>query len=146
MNVAAIPLRYLKAFLTQVVLLIALFLQAGPLLGQDVIASERAVELAERFARENGYTDAPDSVIKSKLDFESIEWSDGRDEMLKGRRNTLRAKAVGVKADDGGWGVAFDYANQGGGCRVVTMQKDGSELRMQHKDGVREYWLGFDKQ
>jgi hypothetical protein len=132
------------------VIFVALLAPVGMSFGQDArsndsvsqISSERAVEIAERFVRENGYTDAPDSAIRSQLDLESIEWTNDRTELLKARRNTLQPKAIGVKATDGGWGVAFDYVSHPGSCRVVTMEKDGSQIRMKHQDGIREYWLG----
>lgn len=131
-------------------LIIALFIPVGwtfslPLGSSEPlnkVSSEVAVELAERFVRENGYTDAPDSVIKSQLDLESIERTNSRSELLKWRRNTLQPKAIGGKATDGGWGVAFDYVSHPGSCRVVTMDKDGSQISMKHQDGIREYWLG----
>lgn len=109
---------------------------------QESVSSGEAMAIAERFVRMNGYTDAPESAIKSQLDHESIEWTNDRAELLESRRNTLRPKAIGVKPTGGGWGVAFDYVEQPGKCRVVTMRKDGSQVRMQHQDGIRIYWSG----
>lgn len=106
------------------------------------VSSERAVKIAEQFIRQNGYTDAPYSAIKSKLDHESIEWANSRAELLKARFNTLQASAIGIQATGDGWGVAFDYVDHPGNCRVVTMRKDGTQLRMQHQDGIRAYWVG----
>ncbi|MEO8589901.1 MAG: hypothetical protein ABI432_11060 [Flavobacteriales bacterium] len=142
-----------RTLFARVVVPAALLVQAGPLCGQDPrsiephkqISSERAVELAERFVRDNGYTDAPDSAIKSQLDPESIELAEGRAELLKSRRNTLQPRAIGVKATDDGLGVAFDYVSHPGSCRVVTMHKDGTQIRIKHQDGIREYWLGFSE-
>jgi opacity protein-like surface antigen len=108
------------------------------------LSKEEAVELAEQFVRENGYTDASEREIKRQLDLESIEWSNDRRDLLEERRATLAATAIGVKSTRDGWGVAFDYVQSSGACRVVTMMVDGSDIRMQHQDGIREYWLGFD--
>jgi hypothetical protein len=109
------------------------------------ISRKEAVALAERFIRVNGYADAPESELKSQLDLESIEWSNNRQDLLKQRRNTLRPVAVGIKAIDGAWGVVFDYvSSEPGRCRVVTMSFDGTNIRVQHKDGIREYWVGHD--
>lgn len=109
------------------------------------LSREKAVTLAERFIRENGYTDAPDSAVVLNLTHESLEWTADRKELLMTRRNTLVANAIGIKANNGGWGVAFDYVDHPGNCRVVIMQHDGSKIRMQHQDGVRTYWVGLEE-
>lgn len=133
-----------KAFVFRVALSIVQIALVGALYGQN-ISSIEAVDIAERFVRENGYTDAPDSVLKPQLDHESIELTQGRAALLKSRRNTLEPKAIGVKAIDDGWGVAFDYVDHPGTCRVVTVLKNGMPCRMKHQDGIRAYWLGFDE-
>lgn len=133
---------YSNTFLIRASLLIAQLAIVAALYGQN-LSRERAVKLAERFVRENGYTDAPDSAIRPLLAYESIEWAEDRIELLKSRRNTLVSMAIGIKANEGGWGVAFDYVSHPGNCRVVTMLKDGSKMRMQHQDGIRDYWVGF---
>jgi hypothetical protein len=127
-----------------------LLVPMAPATGQDAhsiepkkqISCDEAVILAERFVRENGYTNAPESALRPQLDHESIEWEADRTAILRSRKNTLRPTAIGIKASGGGWGVAFDYVDHPGSCRVVTMKKDGSKMRMQHQDGMREYWVG----
>lgn len=118
----------------------------------QAISKQAAVALAEKFVRENGYTDAAPEYIKQHLDFESIEWADSRNELLKQRRDTLLPKAIGAKRgarrDADGWSIAFDFTSRmpagRGICRVVTMSQDGSDIRIQHVDGVRQYFAGFD--
>ena len=142
-----------NSFFVRVIVAAALLALAGSSCGHgsrsnallEQVSTEMAVQLSERFVRENGYTDAPNDEIKLQLDLESIERADSRAELLKSRRNTLQPKAIGVKSTDDGWGVAFDYVDHPGSCRVVTINKDGTQIRMQHKDGVRDHWLGFDK-
>ena len=112
---------------------------------RPVLSEAAAVELAEAFVRENGYTDAPESAVKAQLDAESIESSNQRAERLKARRNTLRPRAIGMKTVGEGWGVAFAYVAYPGTCRVVTMRVDGTGIRIQHEDGIRDYWLGFSR-
>ncbi|GJJ05233.1 hypothetical protein RugamoR64_57710 [Duganella rhizosphaerae] len=111
-----------------------------------------AVKLAEVFVAENGYTDLPESDVKQALDNESIEWTFARKELLKQRRNTLLPTAIGAKYSrkngQAGWSVAFDYTSQRGNpgsCRVVTMKSNGREIRIEHVDGMREHFLGFEK-
>jgi hypothetical protein len=115
------------------------------------ISRSAAVALAQKFVAENGYTDIPKGEVKEKLDPESIEWNGSRKEVLASRFNTLRRLAIGIKdgakSNTDGWSVAFDYVAGGASsknCRVVTMDRDGANIRMQHVDGIRSYFAGFD--
>ena len=55
------------------------------------LTEAQAIEFAEKFIEQNGYTDlSPD---KENLAYESIEWESNVDEMLKMRHNTLERKA-----------------------------------------------------
>ena len=114
----------------------------------QTLSQKAAVALAERFIAQNGYTDAPPSKIKSELDSESIEFAESRMDLLQQRRNTLRPKAIGAKqgrrGDKAGWSIAFDFANAGEDCRVVTMNSDGSNIRIEHVDGIRKFFVGFN--
>ena len=118
----------------------------------EPISVESAVKIAERFVAENGYTNLPESRVKEILDNEGIEWSLGRKERLAQRRNTLRPQAIGArksrKNGSPGWSVAFDYVGQTGNsdvCRVVTMDLNGRDVQIVHVDGIRSYFLGFEK-
>jgi hypothetical protein len=103
-----------------------------------VMGAARAIEIAEKFVRDNGYTDhvPPDS---SKLTAESIEWEE-RNDWIAGRHNTLRPRARGYLKrghnQSSGWLVGFDYfepSGRGHG-RAVTMDEHGGSLRVEHKD------------
>lgn len=107
------------------------------------LSQQEAVELAETHIRQNGYTAAPESDVKAQLDLESIEFSSKRAVLLKSRRNTLKPKAIGIKPTPTGWGVAFDYVAHPENCRVVTMRRNGNAIRVEHQDGIRNYWIGF---
>lgn len=117
----------------------------------QALSSQDAIALAEKFVVENGYTNAAQDHIKHQLDFESIEWTADRSEMLRRRHNTLQPKAIGAKqrrkGAKHGWSIAFDYATGTPGgqdvCRVVTMDGDGSSMRIEHVDGIRKFF-GFD--
>lgn len=116
----------------------------------EEITKRQAIETAELFILQNGYTDAPPDQIKDNLDYETIELQYNREDMLKFRFNTLKRKAIGVKrgrkGSNPGWSVAFDYVEERtpNVCRVVTMNPDGSEIRVEHVDGIRSYFIGFD--
>jgi hypothetical protein len=117
---------------------------AQQLEAQGPLTLEEAVDVAERFVRDNGYTDAPADELKVDLDFESVEFTANREELLLQRKNSLQPKAIGARPTSEGWGVAFDYFKpQTDTCRVVVMRHDGSAIRVQHQDGIREFWLGL---
>jgi hypothetical protein len=118
----------------------------------QALSQQAAVALAEKFVAANGYTDAPHNQLKKQPNFESIEFSASQGEMMQHRYNTLRPKAIGAKrgrkGGEAGWSVAFDYmprvAADQDSCRVVTMGLDGSNIRIEHVDGVRSYFAGFN--
>ena len=118
----------------------------------QVLSQKAAIALAEKFIAQNGYTNAPPAMIRQRLDFESIERADSRSKMLEQRHNTLQPRAIGAKqgrrGDKAGWSIAFDYVPtiRGGrdSCRVVTMDRDGSSIRIEHVDGIRSYFAGFN--
>ena len=107
------------------------------------IDAKEAVAIAERFVRDNGYTDFVPPDL-SKLQSESIERGD-REFWLKMRHNSLRPLARGVSRDTDrgfeGWVVGFDYVDSrySGHCRAVTMDEYGQNLRMEHKDFIAKY-------
>lgn len=107
------------------------------------LTETEAIEFAEKFIEQNGYTDLPPD--KDKLTKESIEWVSDTDEMLKMRHNTLERKAFGIshgrKGDKDGWTVVFKYkaptdeqSRKNG--RAVTMNGDGSKARVEHVDFI----------
>ncbi|RZL40084.1 MAG: hypothetical protein EOP35_01910 [Rubrivivax sp.] len=117
----------------------------------ETISKNAAVALAESFIAKNGYTTLPREQVNAALAPESLELGSSREEQLSLRFNSLKPKAIGVKSDgeDGptGWSVAFDFAGpniDSSICRVVTMDADGKNLVLQHRDGIRSYFAGFD--
>jgi hypothetical protein len=111
---------------------------------------QKAVRLAEEFVKINGYTDIP--AEKDKIRYESVEFANNLDELLKNRKNTLESRAYGVsdfgKMTEKGWTVVFRqknlnfseemssrekkfYENAG---RAVTMDENFENLVMQHKE------------
>ena len=139
----------MRAFFIAIILALLIPLQSA---WAQPLSQEAAVALAEKFIAENGYTNAAPDRLKEKLDFESIERAPTRDEMLRRRQNTLRPKAIGAKTgrkgSKDGWSIAFDYVQAFRGdqdtCRVVTMNADGSDIRVEHVDGFRKAFAGFN--
>jgi hypothetical protein len=116
----------------------------------ESISMQAAVEIAEQFVAKNGYTNGPASDTKAVLDNEAIERTADPRDQLKLRFNTLLPKAIGAKKgrknSSEGWSVAFDYTSESGSsniCRVVTMNSAGNDIRIEHVDGIRSYFIGF---
>ena len=103
----------------------------------------QAVEFAEKFIRQNGYTDLqPD---KEHLALESIEWESDVVKVLKMRHDSLEQKAFGIsphrKSGSPGWTVVFRYKHRSDSQtrkngRAVTMNLDGSDARVEHVDFI----------
>lgn len=134
----------LKSFIAMILLL---FLAAiGSHAQKRNLSEEEAIRLAEQFIAQNGYTDLPPD--RSKLAYETIEWESNIDEMLKVRRDTLERKAYGIvrgrKGGAAGWTVVFRYKHPSSrqmrrNGRAVTMNLDGSEMRVEHVDFILKY-------
>lgn len=101
------------------------------------LSEAQAVELAEKFIAQNGYTDLPPE--KDKIVHESIELVSNVDVMLKRRHNTLEREAYGLsrgrKNGSPGWTVVFRRSGDNGTGklgRAVTMNLDGRKMRVEH--------------
>lgn len=111
-----------------------------PSSNKEELSKQEAVQIAEEFIVQNGYTDLPPIGDKSKLSYETIEVSSDVDEVLRYRHHTLERNAHGAirrGKSEPGWIVVFRYdpsykyySPEAG--RAVTMDLDGSNLRMQH--------------
>ncbi len=111
---------------------------------------QKAVRLAEEFVKINGYTDVP--AEKDKITYESVEFANNLEELLKHRKNTLVSKAYGVsdfgKMSGKGWTVVFNHKNYDFASkmsdkekrlyesvgRAVTMDENFNNLVLQHKE------------
>lgn len=134
----------LKSILVSVLLL---FSAAVVLPAQKQELSEgEAIRLAEEFIAQNGYTNLPPD--KSKLAYETIEWESNIDDMLRERHDTLEPKAYGIrhgrKGGDPGWTIVFRYSHPSikqmrRNGRAVTMNLDGSGLRVEHVDFILKH-------
>ncbi len=105
------------------------------------ITQEDAIRLAQEFIAVNGYTDLPRSKDKSRLSFELLDnFSGNLDQALASRQDTLERKAYGIvreRKSKSGWTIVFRYRNgnpENG--RAVTMDLDGSNIRIEHKDFI----------
>lgn len=108
---------------------------------KGTIDARQAVRIAERFVRENGYTDFIPKDPR-RLVPESLEFSRDRRDWLKSRHNSLKSQSVGYRKgsrnDPKGWTVGFapvkplDEERPVG--RAVTMDARGRRVRVEHMD------------
>jgi hypothetical protein len=110
------------------------------------LSQSEAVALAEQFIAQNGYTELPPD--KNKISYEAMEPSSNLEQMLQERHNTLERLAYGFrsgrKGGAAGWTVVFRYAHPidrhaTSTGRAVTMNLDGTEIRIEHVDFLLRY-------
>ncbi len=134
-----------------IVLLLLLFISFR---NPPKITQTQAILLAETFIKDNGYTEAP--ADKSKIQYELldrlIEGKSTIDTILKRRHNALHPKAYYFSEDKWGIDIGFLssnvkvdtlYSNQWKTNlpgRAVIVSKDGSEVRIAHKDPIFSTW------
>ncbi len=118
---------------------------------QKDISEMEAIKLAEEFIKVNGYTKYPADT--SKLSYEFLyDSEESVKSILKKRHNSLQPKAFCVFKNDDRWNIGFvsskinlsklDSAQINGNLtgKSVTMNLDGSEIRMAHKDPLFSKW------
>ena len=113
------------------------------------LTKEQAVELAEQFIIDNGYTDLP--ANRTKLIYELLDENDV-DNVLARRKNTLRKKAFCISENEDRWDVGFlstsvdlnkldsEKRKTDLSGRAVIVRKDGKEIRIAHKEPLFSYF------
>ena len=99
------------------------------------VSEAEAIQLAERFIAQNGYTDLP-VPEDTKLTLEPIEFASSRSERLEFRHATLERRALGAYRIHGGWTVTFRYNGYTltDGKRGVWVDDSRKRIRIFHQD------------
>jgi hypothetical protein len=115
------------------------------------LTKKQAIELAEQFIIDNGYTTQP--ANKSELNKELFDrYESNIDSILIRRSNTLHRKAFCISENEDRWGVGFlstnidinkldsikRQTNLPG--RAVIVMKDGKKIRIAHKEPLFSYF------
>lgn len=110
----------------------------------DPLTKEQAIELAEQFVIDNGYTNLP--ADKSKLSYELFDSNENNvDSILKRRYNSLHPKAFCITERNNRWDIGFlstgvdlskldsiqFQSNLTG--RAIIVMRNGKEIRIAHK-------------
>lgn len=140
------PMSHVNVKLYVTIVMLSLLCVANSAAQKKELGEAEAIKLAEQFIAQNGYTDLPPD--RSKLAYETIQWESNVDKMLKGRHDTLERKAYGIvrgrKGGAPGWTVVFRYRHPSNqqmrrNGRAVTMNLDGSEMRVEHVGFILKY-------
>jgi len=103
------------------------------------ISAEEAINKAEQFIVEQGYTNLQASL--STLKFEKGEFASDTSQILAYRQSTLEKKAFAAKQHGSSWTVGFMYINKENNIgRAVTMDTLAVNTIMQPKE-VRLDWF-----
>ncbi len=115
------------------------------------LKASEAIQLAECFIIQNGYTDLPPIEDKSKLTPESVY--PGTDDLgMQMRHDSLERRAYGFMQDerDGDWSVIFRYKRESDEiahdegrtyrvARAVVMDAYGRQIRVMHQDFLLDF-------
>jgi hypothetical protein len=111
---------------------------------KDPLTQDQAIQLAEQFIVDNGYTNLP--ADKSKLHYELFDpFENNVDSILKHRKNELQPKAFCISENKQAWHVGFlstqvdlnqlDSIQRQGNLagRAVIVLKNGKEIKIAHQ-------------
>ena len=118
----------------------------NPLTQQD------AINKAEQYLIENGYTDKPADKTKIRYEFLYDDHVNNVDSLLKRRYNTLHSKAFCISEEPDSWHIGFlsstvdlsklneDQKNSDLPGRVVIIMKLDRKIKMAHKEPLFSYF------
>lgn len=115
------------------------------------ITEEQAIQIAEKFVIDNGYTDLPpDSSRIQKELFDNL--ASGRDEVLKRRHNRLNKKPYCICDIYDRWCIGFVYSNYDTRSldsnlnevsfhgKILYVWKNGLAVRFEHRTLIGWKW------
>lgn len=107
------------------------------------ITEDVAIEKAQQFLIEQGYTNLPPSVNKFK--FEKGEFATDTSKILSYRKNTVKKQPFEIKQHGASITVGFEYINKENNIgRAVTMDTLGINIIMQTKEVRLDWFLEED--
>lgn len=108
-----------------------------------MISASEAIQIAEKYVAEQGYTKQEIDGSKTTIRFEEGEYASDTTDIVKMRHNTLEAEAAGARAygpDNKSWVVGFNYINpENNIVRGIIMDSLGRNVQV--KQDVRFDWI-----
>ena len=102
--------------------------------GTARLSKSEAIELAEKYVLEQGYTDKEIVIDSTQLDLDLFENRANKNGVLKLRHNTLEPAASFSSKGLRRWTVGFRNVRDTTRFRVVVIPRNGKKIRMEHQD------------
>nr|WP_299341210.1 hypothetical protein [Allomuricauda sp.] len=102
--------------------------------GTSRLSEKQAMELAERYVLDHGYTDKEAKVDLFDIKPDIVEKMVPRKNALELRRNTLMPKAVFASRGLRRWTVGFKSNLDSTRYRIVRIYRNGKRIEMEHQD------------
>lgn len=112
--------------------IIILFLLLG--CSASKIPQEQAVQIAENFIKQHGYTDAEVKIDTNLIVANIGEAHMTKVEILKLRYNTLEPKMVFKSKSMGRWTFGFRITADSSRYRIVKLRGSGKKIWIDHQD------------
>ncbi len=116
--------------------------------GNRAITESEAIQLAEQYLYEKGYTDViPESLTLENANLGTDEFATSLEGVIKLRRNTLEPKALEARLykKKTRWAVGFEYINKEDNIgRCVSMDTLGANIKVLEGQ-LRLDWLYNDQ-
>jgi len=110
---------------------------------KEKVTNKEAIQKAQQFLIEQGYTNLPASINKFK--FEKGEFASDTSKILGYRKNTVNKQAFAAKQHGTSITVGFEYINKENNIgRAVTMDTMGINIIMQTKEVRLDWFLEED--
>ncbi|MCH4554119.1 hypothetical protein [Aestuariibaculum lutulentum] len=106
------------------------------------LTKNQAIEIAESYVIEQGYSDKIIDLKKTKIDSDILDQYQTPEKIAELRHNLLNSKAVYSKKTENGWIIGFEYKNEKfneiqDGIRFgkgVLILENGKEIKMFHEN------------
>ncbi len=135
--------------LTTIILIIFANISMTQLWGQNMnkvqgqkITKSQAIQKAEEFVKNQGYTDFKIS-LNSKIQYESLQRGKNDADIITCRFNNLKSKSVGITEVTERYNIGFEYSDKVIAevsnynpkyVRWLSMNIDGRDIKIHHKD------------
>ena len=100
------------------------------------ISIQQAIKIAEQFIIDNGYTDQTADL--NKFVPELLENPEDMQTIIQRRKSTVQSTAIGAKLAGDQWSITFPTTNNEASGRVVSMDTQGNNVKMQHQEVLIE--------
>lgn len=110
------------------------------------LTENQAIEIAESYVIEQGYSNKKINLKKTKIDSDILDQYKTLEKVAELRHNLLNSKAIYSKKTENGWIIVFEYKNEKFNeiqneirfGKSVLISENGKEIKMFHEN------IGFE--